>query len=646
MTKAKEGKPALRRAEWTVAAPKKTWVMGRSVGGDEGPDGAQSFADRIAKELTRAGFVAHSGGHSVAEPDEVDALKSLRAAFQKLKTEGFDGIHPGSSRWGVHPEWLVCCQELGFHPWSPSVRTLTLFQHSLTLLHRAERVGVANLALSFDLIHGRRELDRILARVKLPIVLKSSRPREGLSFLVLSDPKDLEKEFPLWLERLRIRLGESIAFVERYVEGARMIRMIFVRDRNGRCWVMPAIDRTLQSRGFPLVEVFPAPNVDPKVEKRMIEWTTELADKAHFVGLGAFEFMLDSHKVYLISGHPGIQEDALFLAPEIFSLQAAAFWNELPDATEFQKWKKKGLKPQAMAHVLAEDSVLQLPRPGKVTHFSLSNLTSDCQGLAQYRAGDTVASHASPTVGTLWCGGETYEQSILRLQAVLATSEISGSLQTNLNFLNQLVAHPWVREGMVHAGFLDEEFIPQTLPGPEEQDVFYWIGRKIFSDYAKEKPGGKIRLGHRTLPDLATMDAMAGAREMHIQIESETDAQPGKVVQGRIEGTAFRASQIQKDLWQVQWKNWSLTLRWVSPRRAHAGAPDPLQMRSTTQGIVKSIFFQEGADLPAHEQCCFIEVQGTLIGQAVARNVRLKTWLVRAGDWVEFGQPLALLEEP
>ncbi|MBL7715253.1 MAG: ATP-grasp domain-containing protein [Bdellovibrionales bacterium] len=611
MSKQQAPKPALRKAEWTVSAPKKTWVMGRTTG--------QSFSDRIAAELNRAGFGAEV--LPTTEPNEPGAIEALRKNLQELKLKGFDGVHPGNSRWGVHPEWIVACQEAGFQTWSPSVRTLTLFQHSLTLLHRAERVGVANLALSFDLIHGRRELDRILARVKLPIVLKSSRPREGLSFLVLSDPKDLDREFPLWLERLRIRLGEAIAFVERYVEGARMIRMIFVRDRNGRCWVMPPMDRTLQSRGFPLVEVFPAPNVDPKVEKRMVEWTMELADKAHFVGLGTFEFMLDSHKVYLISGHPGLQEDGFFLGSEILDLQAQALWSELPDSTEFQKWKKKRLDPQAMAHVLAEDSVLQLPRPGKITHFLLSKITDETQTLSEYRSGQSVPSHSSPAVGTIWCRGETHEQALLRLQAELAASEISGSLQTNLNFLNQLVAHPWVREGMVHAGFLDEEFIPQTLPDAQEQNAFYWIGRKLFKD-----PTVKIRLGHRTLQE--------PAQAMEVRMDS---AQEGFVL-----GAKFRASPIQPDLWQVQWKSWSLTLRAVSPRRAQ----DPLQMRSTTQGIVKSIFFQEGAALPAHEQGCLIEVQGTLIGQAVARTVRLKKWLVSTGDFVEFGQPLALLEDP
>jgi pyruvate carboxylase len=47
---------------------------------------------------------------------------------------------------------------------------------------------------------------------------------------------------------------------------------------------------------------------------------------------------------------------------------------------------------------------------------------------------------------------------------ILKDISITGSLQTNIKFLEELVTHPWVRECIFHMHFIEEDFIPMTPP--------------------------------------------------------------------------------------------------------------------------------------------------------------------------------------
>ena len=74
-------------------------------------------------------------------------------------------------------------------------------------------------------------------------------------------------------------------------------------------------------------------------------------------------------------------------------------------------------------------------------------------------------SHLCPSdngiVGILWIGAENRRQAIQVARGVLDELWIAGTLQTNERFLAELLSHPWIKEDIFHAGFVDEEFLPR-----------------------------------------------------------------------------------------------------------------------------------------------------------------------------------------
>ena len=419
---------------------------------------------------------------------DFEELRILFREFQKIS--GKRGlVHPSTSPWAESPQFPALAQEFFLIPVTPSARVLSFFRNQLDFLDQAGKLGIPHLALSGDPMHSVREIQGWIKKSNqtYPFVLKGIKKGGNHTVFVVHEERAFEKSIPLWVAQLRKNFGEVILFAERYLEGARYIVSPFARFKNGEFKAFPLVDSTLQSRYRRMVELCPCPHLHPDATKKIIRWTDRLAEHCNFVGVGAFEFLVEDSGVYLIGGLPRLNSGfhlwERWLGTQAVRWQLATY--DLLLSRSFGSLSNIETKPDyprmqqgqtsMSLRIYAEDALLQLPQAGKVFELSTEREWDTENGRAElylnFEEEESLSPFDSGMVGTLFITASSEMELFSFAREVLKRIWIAGTLQTNERFLSELIGHPWVQEGIFHAGFVDEEFLPAVRP-PE--DYIHW----------------------------------------------------------------------------------------------------------------------------------------------------------------------------
>jgi len=583
-------------------------------------------------------------------PDQLRAV--LREFAQKESSEGTLWLHPGVTPVAERTEWPTICREFGCTFIGPPPRSLSVFNNRLSLLGEAEKISISNLLLVPDPLHSVREIEKLIRtnKFKLPCVLKSVRGGSGQGVRVIHQLDDLGKSLGLWLEQNRRNLGEVIILAERYVEGARRIVQPFVRFADGHVELFPLVDASLTSRLRKVVEFCPAQGdaTDAGEFKQVREWTRALAQRTGYVGVGSLEYLVDGSRCYLIEGIPRLNtsfdlwESVLGTSAVAWQLAAMAgpAQREMPGCLSRREWKT-GLA----LRVYAEDPVLQLPQPGTVREVSEKREWVFPGSVARLdlavEAGTFVDPMGSSVLGCLLVGAEDRKRAMTVARGLLEEVWIAGSIQTNERFLHELLTHPWVQEGMFHASFVDEEFIPSVRPDEELTKVIARMAQ-LLSENVPGSAQAKWAVGDQWIKTVP-VDAVSwrsGPNYFHV---GEMKGLSG-VFQSE-KGPALRVCcyPLSGDRWQARVGNWFLPVRKVVPKSTQQG-PIYQKLSALVAGRVHSILFRQGSWISAHEPALLVESLGMLVPHALPVDVRVVRWHVGAEDMVHAGQLLAEFE--
>jgi acetyl/propionyl-CoA carboxylase alpha subunit len=625
--------------------------------------GPRCVAELIANDLRLLGFepVLESEitgpklpSPAASDPNADEKLRSLLAHFLDLAGPSSSSyahlVHPGTSFWADRSELSMIGQQLGLSVICPPARVMSLFGNKLNLLAEAEKLGIPNLVVSYDPIYSVREVEASLEKTtkRFPFVLKSSRGGSSFGLLVLHQPEDLAHKLPLWIEQLRRNAGEVILFPERYIEGARHITVPFARLMNGETRCFPMVDSSLQCRHRKVVEFCPALGLEAAMVQQLQAWTLSLAEKTGFYGVGSLEFLVDGSRAFLTEGVPRLNT-AFHLWEKVAGTSAVAWQLAAMAVTNERSSRGLPLRPEReWAHAIAlrfysEDSLLQLPQPGAgVVHELSAHRERRFPGAAaefvsSVSQGTEIGFQDDGMLGLLFVGAQERKQATTVARGMLDELWIAGSLQTNERFLSELVFHPWVREGIFHAGFIDEEFIPELRPAPELMKLFASVCASLV-------PSGKdfrIAVGDQWVkPDLAAVKWVDKPSVWSL------GGNPG--VSGTLEisdGRKLRACAfpITADRWQVRVGAWTLAVRKL-PAASGGRKPVERKLMSLVNGRVHSLLYRESSSIPAHEPLVVIESLRMLVPHALPTDSRITRWKVAAEEIVHAGQELASFE--
>ncbi|CAD6996462.1 unnamed protein product [Ceratitis capitata] len=429
----------------------------RTVAVYSDPD-EHSLHTSIADEAYRVGEAASAASYLRGQ-HIIDIAK--RASCQ--------AIHPGYGFLSESVEFAELCQReniIFMGPPSTAIRDMGIKSTSKAIMDAA---GVPII----NGYHGEDQTDERLQaeadKIGFPLMIKAVRGGGGKGMRIAENKEDFLTALNSARNESQKSFGDSSVLLERYVRSPRHVEVQVFADQYGDAVYLWERDCSVQRRHQKIIEEAPAPGLPEQLRRQLGEAAVRAAKAVGYVGAGTVEFIMD-------------KEDLSFHFMEMNTrLQVEHPISEMITGTDLVEWQIRiaggerlpltqeqiGRKGHAFeARIYAENPRGGfLPGAGPLRYLATPQPNDYVRVETGVREGDEVSVHYDPMIAKLVVWGENRAQALNSLIARLREYHITG-LETNINFLIDLAAHPEFQEGNVHTGFIDEHF--ETLFPPIE----------------------------------------------------------------------------------------------------------------------------------------------------------------------------------
>lgn len=355
---------------------------------------------------------------------------------------GADAIHPGYGFLAENAEFAQAVQAAGLTWVGPSPDVITAMGDKIRARHFAAEMGVP-VSGGGDALSTVEDALAAAESLGYPVMVKAAGGGGGIGMEVAHDTDALGKVFASTKSMSERTFGSDRVFVEKYLARARHVEVQIVADAFGRVEALGERDCSPQRRHQKVAEESPAPQVSHDVRSRMHSCAIQLAKGIGYTSAGTVEFLLDADtsEFVFLEMNTRIQVEhpitELVWSTDLVEQQLA-----IAHSGRFSE----GFNPRQQGHafevrICAEDPVRLFPSPGTIDVWSLPS----GEGIrvdSGFAADTVVTPFFDSLVAKLCVVADDRPSALTKLREALATTEISGSLKTNLDVLRRLVDSP------------------------------------------------------------------------------------------------------------------------------------------------------------------------------------------------------------
>ena len=606
-----------------------------------------SDADASAKHVSFCDEAIYIGGS--APKDSYLRWEKIIAAAQ---VTGAEAIHPGYGFLSENEDFAKACASAGLvfiGPPASAIKAMGLKAESKQLMEKAGVPLVPGYhGADQDPVMLKHEADRI----GYPVLIKASAGGGGKGMRAVEKAEDFAAALASCQREAINSFGNDTVLVEKYAQCPRHIEIQVFGDMHGNYVYLFERDCSVQRRHQKVLEEAPAPGLSPEMRQQMGLAAVAAARAVNYVGAGTVEFIVEQRadgtmnfffmemNTRLQVEHP-VTEAITGLDLVEWQLRVAS-GEPLPLAQDQLRIHGHAIEARICAETpdnnfLPATGTLNVYRKPACTAFERADLSVRIDD--GVREGDTISPFYDSMVAKLIVHGQTREEALARLDEALAQTRIVG-LSTNVQFLRYVVRSPSFADANLDTALIQREAAvlfkqePVGLP----MAAAAAIAQTLLTEKASEgadpfsRRDGWQSHGVTQRPfefEFQGKAAKASLTCLHgggLQLSVGGVAGPlvfSKGAEGT-EGTDIQGGQ-------------GIDIQFAGQR---------LTAEVFTQGEVDHVFTSRGAtqitaiDLLAHA------------GEAHAEGGRLSapmpgkvvSFAVKAGDKVEKGQPLAVME--
>jgi pyruvate carboxylase len=231
----------------------------------------------------------------VAKSSPLDAYLDSAQMIQVAKTFGCDCIHPGYGFLSENAAFADACQSAGIKFVGPPASAIGLFGDKVQARTLAESLGIPVIPGSPVALGDSQEAVRLVqtrADIGYPVMLKASAGGGGRGMRVVERASHMPSAFDTCSREAKAAFGDGSIFVERLLIRPRHVEVQILADSHGNMVHLHDRDCSVQLRNQKVVEVAPAPNLDPSLRARMHSDAIKLCRAANYVNAGTVEFLV------------------------------------------------------------------------------------------------------------------------------------------------------------------------------------------------------------------------------------------------------------------------------------------------------------------------------------------------------------------
>ncbi|GAB3365200.1 pyruvate carboxylase [Modestobacter lapidis] len=404
-------------------------------------------------------------GHPVR--NYLDVGEIVRAA----QRAGADAVYPGYGFLSENPELAEACHRAGITFVGPSAEVLKLTGNKARAIAAARDAGLPVLASS----EPTDDVDALLAAaesMEYPVFVKAVAGGGGRGMRKVDEPDQLRGSIEAAMREAESAFGDATVFLEQAVVDPRHIEVQILADGAGNVIHLYERDCSVQRRHQKVVELAPAPNLDPQLREEICADAVAFARAIGYSCAGTVEFLVDAAGRHVfIEMNPRIQVEHT-VTEEVTDVDLVS--SQLRIAAG-ETLADLGLTQDAIVlrgaalqcRITTEDPANGFrPDTGRITAYrSPGGAGVRLDGATAL--GAEVAAHFDSLLVKLTCRGRDFGIAVARARRAVAEFRIRG-VSTNIPFLQALLDDPDFAAGRVTTSFIEER--PQLLTSRSSAD--------------------------------------------------------------------------------------------------------------------------------------------------------------------------------
>ena len=426
-------------------------------------------------------------------------------------------------------------------------------------------------------------------RIGYPLLVKAAFGGGGKGMHVVRDADHLEESLKRASREAQSYFGRPEVFLERYVDRAHHVEAQIIGDTHGNVVFLGERDCSVQRRHQKLIEETPSPLVDDALRERFAEAAVSLAKEAGYVNAGTIECILDEDgSFYFLEMNTRLQVEHT-VTEMVTGLDLVALQIEVALGGSLA-----GLEVQPRGHAIqcrinAEDPGRNfLPGPGRLTAY-------------QEPGGPFVRVDSGVTAGREIPGD--YDSMFAKV--IVSGADRDQATRRALRALDEFVVDGVPTTIPVHRWVLSsEEFRNST-------HTTTWLERAL----ADAEMPSQVDLQAAPVPPQL-------ARPRDILVEVDGRRVPVRIFDERRE----------------------IAPKAPSAHDAHQGGHVHGEIRAPMQGTILKVLIEKGQEIRAGEVICIHEAMKMENHIASTREGEVTDLPIRAGQVVETGQLLAVID--
>src|SRR3954463_4553655 len=463
------------------------------------------------------------------EGHPVRAYLSVAEIIGAARRAGADAVYPGYGFLSENPELAEACARAGITFVGPSADVLELTGNKARAIAAARDAGLPVLASTDP----SDDVDTVLEAaetIPFPVFVKAVAGGGGRGMRRVEVPAELPGALRAAMREAESAFGDPTVFLEQAVIDPRHIEVQVLADGEGNVIHLFERDCSVQRRHQKVVELAPAPNLDPALRERICADAVAFAKSIGYVNAGTVEFLVDhAGRHVFIEMNPRIQVEHTVteeitdvdLVQSQLRIAAGETLADLGLSQDTVQVRGAALQLRITTEDPANDF---RPDTGVITTYrSPGGGGVRLDGGTTY-TGAEISAHFDSMLSKLTCRGRTFELAVQKARRAVAEFRIRG-VTTNIAFLQAVLDDPDFRAGRVTTSFIETH--PQLLKARASGDR----GTKLMTylaDVTVNQPHGAapVTLDPATkLPDLALgVPAPDGTRQLLLELGPESFA--------------------------------------------------------------------------------------------------------------------------
>ncbi len=399
--------------------------------------------------------------YQIGEPGRpVRAYLSVDEVIKAARTAGADAVYPGYGFLSENPELAAACADAGITFVGPPASVLNLTGNKARAVAAAREAGIPVLASS----EPSTDVETLIEAadgIGFPLFVKAVAGGGGRGMRRVAEAGELRESIDAAMREAVSAFGDATVFLERAVVDPRHIEVQILADADGNVVHLYERDCSMQRRHQKVIEIAPAPNLDPALRDRICADAVAFAEHIGYVNAGTVEFLVDARGDHVfIEMNPRIQvehtvtEQVTDRDLVVAQLRIAA-GRTLPELHLTQD--VIALNGTAMQCRITTEDPANGFRPDKGTISAYRSPGGPGVRLdgGTVHTGAEVSAHFDSMLVKLTCSGHDFANAARRARRAIAEFRIRG-VATNLSFLAAVLDDPDFRAGRVTTGFIDE----------------------------------------------------------------------------------------------------------------------------------------------------------------------------------------------